>query len=166
MLAEPVTERQMAPLPFAAGAAQVHVERPVAVEVSARELVVGRGGVEQRAIAERLERGDVRSPRLERSEGDLDVDRRLGVEARDRRRPDVIDPHDREPPLWFQKEIPISLSLLVVAGVILASIGLSVIAAWREKKPGSGKAGGAPSVKSPSARENAAREMPDRKTGS
>ena len=78
----------------------------------------------------------------------------------------LIDPHDREPPLWFQKEIPISLSLLVVAGVILASIGLSVLAAWREKKPGSGKAGGAPSVKSPSARENAAREMPDRKTGS
>src|SRR5439155_12589245 len=78
----------------------------------------------------------------------------------------LIDPHDREPPLWFQKEIPISLSLLVVAGVILASIGLSVIAAWREKKPGSGKAGGAPSVKSPSARENAARKMPDRKTGS
>lgn len=51
----------------------------------------------------------------------------------------LIDPHDREPPLWFQKEIPISLSLLVVAGVILTSIGLSVIAAGREKKRDRGK---------------------------
>jgi tellurite resistance protein TerC len=52
----------------------------------------------------------------------------------------LIDPHDREPPLWFQKEIPISVSLLVVAGVILASIGLSVIAAWSEKRPDSNDA--------------------------
>jgi hypothetical protein len=77
----------------------------------------------------------------------------------------LIDPHDREPPLWFQKEIPISLSLLVVAGVILASIGLSVVAAWREKKSGFGKAAGAQSVPSTSARENAAREKPDGKDG-
>jgi len=46
----------------------------------------------------------------------------------------LLDPHDREPPLWFQMEIPISISLLVVAGIILASIILSVVAAYREKQ--------------------------------
>ena len=46
----------------------------------------------------------------------------------------LLDPHDREPPLWFQVEIPISISLLVIAGIILGSIVLSVVAAEREKK--------------------------------
>jgi len=48
----------------------------------------------------------------------------------------LLDPQGREPPLWFQIEIPISVSLLVVGGIILISIGLSVIAARREKKRG------------------------------
>ncbi len=48
----------------------------------------------------------------------------------------LLDPHDREPPLWFQVEIPISLSLLVVAGIILISIIASIIAAQREKRRG------------------------------
>jgi len=47
----------------------------------------------------------------------------------------LLDPHDREPPLWFQVEIPISVSLLTVAAIILTSILLSVTAAYREKKP-------------------------------
>jgi len=46
----------------------------------------------------------------------------------------LLDPHDREPPLWFQVEIPISISLLVVAGILLTSIVASIIAAYREKK--------------------------------
>ena len=46
----------------------------------------------------------------------------------------LLDPHDREPPLWFQIDIPTSVSLLVVAGIILISILLSVIAAKRESK--------------------------------
>ena len=46
----------------------------------------------------------------------------------------LLDPHDREPPLWFQIEIPISISLLVIAGIILGSIVLSVVAAQRAKK--------------------------------
>ncbi len=46
----------------------------------------------------------------------------------------LLDPHDREPPLWFQVEIPISVSLLVIAGIILGSIVLSVVAAQRERK--------------------------------
>ncbi len=46
----------------------------------------------------------------------------------------LLDPHDREPPLWFQIEIPVSVSLLVVAAIILISIALSVTAAHREKK--------------------------------
>ncbi len=46
----------------------------------------------------------------------------------------LLDPHDREPPLWFQVEIPISISLLVIAGIILGSIVLSVVAAEREKR--------------------------------
>jgi tellurite resistance protein TerC len=45
----------------------------------------------------------------------------------------LLDPHDHEPPFWFQIEIPISVSLLVVAAIILISIVLSVTAAYREK---------------------------------
>lgn len=45
----------------------------------------------------------------------------------------LIDPHDN-PPRWFQTDIPISISLIVVAGIILISIAASVAAAWREKK--------------------------------
>ena len=46
----------------------------------------------------------------------------------------LLDPHDREPPLWFQVDIPISVSLLVIAAIILVSIALSVFAARRERK--------------------------------
>jgi tellurite resistance protein TerC len=46
----------------------------------------------------------------------------------------LLDPHDRQPPFWFQVEVPISISLLAVAGIILTSIVASVIAARREKK--------------------------------
>lgn len=46
----------------------------------------------------------------------------------------LLDPHDREPPLPFQVEIPISISLLIVAGIILTSIIVSVVAAQREKR--------------------------------
>ena len=46
----------------------------------------------------------------------------------------LLDPHDREPPLWFQVEIPIVISLLAVAGIILTSIIASVIVARRGQK--------------------------------
>jgi tellurite resistance protein TerC len=46
----------------------------------------------------------------------------------------LLDPHDRPVPLWFQVDIPISISLLVVAGIILFSMIASVIAAHREEK--------------------------------
>jgi len=45
----------------------------------------------------------------------------------------LLDPHDR-PPSWFQREIPTGVSLLVVAAILLISIALSVIAAWRERR--------------------------------
>lgn len=48
----------------------------------------------------------------------------------------LLDPHDREPPLWFQVEIPIGLSLLVVAGIIGLAVALSALAAWRAKRLG------------------------------
>jgi tellurite resistance protein TerC len=48
----------------------------------------------------------------------------------------LLDPHEGIQPLWFQIEIPISISLLVVAAIILGSILLSVAAAYREKKSG------------------------------
>jgi tellurite resistance protein TerC len=51
----------------------------------------------------------------------------------------LLDPHDRLPPLWFQVDIPISVSLLVVAGILLISIVLSVTAAYRDQKNKSGK---------------------------
>jgi len=47
----------------------------------------------------------------------------------------LLDPHDREPPLPFQVEIPITLSLLIVASILLISIIASIIAAQREKRP-------------------------------
>jgi tellurite resistance protein TerC len=46
----------------------------------------------------------------------------------------LLDPHDREPPLWFQVDVPTSVSLLVVAGILLVSIVLSVVVAEREKR--------------------------------
>ncbi len=52
----------------------------------------------------------------------------------------LLSPHGREP-LWFQLEIPISISLLVVGGILLISIVASVIAAHREKKRKNGKHG-------------------------
>jgi len=46
----------------------------------------------------------------------------------------LIDPHDNDHPRWFQADISISLSLLIVAGIISISILLSLIARWRENK--------------------------------
>jgi tellurite resistance protein TerC len=46
----------------------------------------------------------------------------------------LLDPHDREPLFSFQVEIPILVSLLVVAAIILSSILLSVLAGRREAR--------------------------------
>jgi tellurite resistance protein TerC len=46
----------------------------------------------------------------------------------------LIDPHDRQPPLWFQYDVPTSVSLLVVASILLISIALSVLVGAREKR--------------------------------
>ena len=46
----------------------------------------------------------------------------------------LIDPHDSDHPKWFQADIPILLSLLIVAAIIGISILLSLIARWREQK--------------------------------
>jgi tellurite resistance protein TerC len=43
----------------------------------------------------------------------------------------LIDPHGREPK-WFQVELPATVSLLVVAAILLISIALSVTAAQRD----------------------------------
>jgi tellurite resistance protein TerC len=45
----------------------------------------------------------------------------------------LLDPHDHKL-FWFQVEIPIVTSLLIVAGIIIASIVLSIIVSRREKK--------------------------------
>lgn len=45
----------------------------------------------------------------------------------------LIDPHDHEPNFWFQVHIPISISLAIVAAIILTSIVLSLVVAGREK---------------------------------
>jgi tellurite resistance protein TerC len=45
----------------------------------------------------------------------------------------LLDPHEREHPLWFQVDIPISISLLVVGGIILTSIIFSIIAGRRDR---------------------------------
>jgi tellurite resistance protein TerC len=46
----------------------------------------------------------------------------------------LLDPHDRTTPLWFQVEIPTTVSLLAVAGIILVSIVVSVIVGRREQR--------------------------------
>jgi tellurite resistance protein TerC len=51
----------------------------------------------------------------------------------------LLDPHGR-PPAWFQVEIHTSVSLLVVAVIILTSILVSITAARREKLAARGKA--------------------------
>jgi tellurite resistance protein TerC len=48
----------------------------------------------------------------------------------------LLDPHEAQP-RWFQVDIPTSVSLLVVAGILLVSIVLSVTATRREEKRGS-----------------------------
>jgi tellurite resistance protein TerC len=45
----------------------------------------------------------------------------------------LLDPHDH-PPRWFQTEIPTSISLLVVAAILLISVVLSITAARGKKK--------------------------------
>ena len=47
----------------------------------------------------------------------------------------LLDPHDKTPK-WFQFDIPIGVSLAVVAGIILASIVASLIATWLEGRKG------------------------------
>ena len=45
----------------------------------------------------------------------------------------LLDPHEHNPQ-WFQIEISTSVSLLVVAAILLISVALSVVVARREKK--------------------------------
>jgi len=46
----------------------------------------------------------------------------------------LLDPHELQPPLWFQVDVPTTVSLLVVAGILLISIVLSVLVAQHEKR--------------------------------
>jgi tellurite resistance protein TerC len=46
----------------------------------------------------------------------------------------LLDPHGTDPPRWFQVEIPISISLLVVGVIILISIVLSIIIGRRKQR--------------------------------
>jgi tellurite resistance protein TerC len=45
----------------------------------------------------------------------------------------LLDPHDKTP-MWFQVDVPVSVSLLGVAGIILLSIVASLVSAWRAKR--------------------------------
>jgi tellurite resistance protein TerC len=51
----------------------------------------------------------------------------------------LLAPHGEGPHHWFQIEIPIVTSLLVVAAILAVSIALSITAAQREKKSGKAK---------------------------
>ncbi|HEV2319348.1 MAG TPA: hypothetical protein VGV18_06330, partial [Verrucomicrobiae bacterium] len=44
----------------------------------------------------------------------------------------LLDPHNHQPK-WFQVALPASVSLMVVAAILLISIALSVTAAHRER---------------------------------
>ena len=48
----------------------------------------------------------------------------------------LIDPHDNPEPKWFQIAVPTSVSLMVVAAIIIIAIVLSVMVAEREKRTG------------------------------
>ena len=48
----------------------------------------------------------------------------------------LLDSHDRVPHRWYQVDIPTSVSLLVVAGILFLSIVLSITAAQRDKRRG------------------------------
>jgi tellurite resistance protein TerC len=52
----------------------------------------------------------------------------------------LLDPHDKTP-MRFQVDIPVSISLLVVGGILLLSIIASLISAWREQRKGGGGSG-------------------------
>jgi tellurite resistance protein TerC len=52
----------------------------------------------------------------------------------------LLDPHGHEPEMWFQVDIPSSVSLLVVAAILITSIALSVTAGRREKEAARQKA--------------------------
>ena len=45
----------------------------------------------------------------------------------------LLDPHD-QPPKWFQVDLPTTLSLIVVGGIILLSIGISLLVAWGQAR--------------------------------
>jgi tellurite resistance protein TerC len=45
----------------------------------------------------------------------------------------LMDPHDHSPK-WFQAEIPASLSLVVVGTILVISIGMSLVAARRDRR--------------------------------
>jgi len=47
----------------------------------------------------------------------------------------LLDPHEG-PPKWFQRDIPTTLSLTIVGGIIVSSILFSLVAAWREAAAG------------------------------
>jgi tellurite resistance protein TerC len=46
----------------------------------------------------------------------------------------LLDPPDSGRVFWFQIEIPVSISLSIVAAIILVSIALSVVATYRERR--------------------------------
>jgi tellurite resistance protein TerC len=48
--------------------------------------------------------------------------------------PALIPPVEPREPPWFQFEIPTTISLAVVGGIIGLSIALSIISAWRERR--------------------------------
>ena len=47
----------------------------------------------------------------------------------------LLDPHDKTP-MWFQVDVPISVSLLCVGGIILVSIAASLVSVWRTEEKG------------------------------
>ena len=54
----------------------------------------------------------------------------------------LIDPHGNDPNYWFQVHIPVSISLGVVAGIILISMTLSLLVVKRETSRGEVRDGG------------------------
>ena len=93
MRAQEVADGQVPALMVAPGLADVEVVRPRPLGRLAEEAVVGHPRVRHEDVAEARERAGVGVERLERRDGELEVQDRLRGQPGDRRGADMLEPH-------------------------------------------------------------------------
>src|SRR3954447_14401208 len=88
-----VADGEVAPLLVAVWRADVEVELARPGVGKREEAAVGQSRIESEEVTEALQRFDIALPRLQRGDGELEVDDRLGRQARDGRGADVLEAH-------------------------------------------------------------------------